>query len=313
MSSAEAPGREWERASRAVSSFARNSGETVRCSRTWLAVRGSTAIGRTGTSSAGATDGASLTPSGRRGSSGRTWSVPTLGARPTWDAEATGAGTVVTTVRAGGEATGQSSAAMTAASCLERRKKRGSTSARFSGVRTLESEAMVVRHRRPSLKGSRISGKRWMSVAAVMRKKAAALESPSSRWRKGKRPEWPSSSHPRRWSNSARAARKSAMACCSWRRREARRAARARLSVRFMREIIARPISRPVRRAGRPAGARGSRGGRSSRRSPSTWPSGRAARAGAASGGAPGRGRLARPDRVKRKPLNTQAGRQDSR
>ncbi len=161
---------------------------------------------------------------------------------------------------------------------------------------------MVVRQSRPSLKGSRISGKRWMSVAAVMRKKAAALESPSSRWRKGKRPEWPSSSQPRRWSNSARAARKSAMAWCSWRRREARRAARARLSVRSMREIIARPISRPVRRAGRPAGARRSRGGRSSRRSPSTWPSRRAARAGAASGGAPGRGRLARPDDVKRNP-----------
>ena len=157
-STAEAPGREWERASRAASSFSRNSGGTVRWSRTWLAVRGSTAIGRTGTGSAGATDGASLTPSGRPGSSGRTWSVPTLGARPTWDAEATGAGTVVTTVREGGEATGQSSAAMTAASCLERRKKRGSTSARFSGVSTLESEAMVVRHRRPSLKGSRISG-----------------------------------------------------------------------------------------------------------------------------------------------------------
>ncbi len=115
--------------------------------------------------------------------------MPTLGARPTWDAEATGAGTVVTTVREGGEATGQSSAAMTAASCLERRKKRGSTSARFSGVSTFASEAMVVKQRRPSLKGSRISGKRWMSEAAVMRKKAAALESPSSRWRKGKRPE----------------------------------------------------------------------------------------------------------------------------
>ena len=62
--------------------------------------------------------------------------------------------TVVTTVRVGGEGSGQSSAAMAAASCLERRKNLGRTSARFSGVSTFESEAMEVMQMRPSRRGA---------------------------------------------------------------------------------------------------------------------------------------------------------------
>jgi hypothetical protein len=80
-----------------------------------------------------------------------------------------GIGTVVTTVLRGTREAGESSAATARASCLERWKKRGRTSVRFSGVIALESAWMAVMHKRPSRRGATISGYRWISSAATFR------------------------------------------------------------------------------------------------------------------------------------------------
>jgi hypothetical protein len=134
--------------------------------------------------------------------------------------------------------TGGVRAAETAfASCFEQWKKRGRTSAQFWGVITFASSTTAVMHRRPSRRGSTISGKRCTRSAAVLRKYEAAFESPSSRLRNGKSPLYPSSSHRRFASKSASASRKSAMAARSWRSRPASRFVRSRAFV--MRAIIA--------------------------------------------------------------------------
>jgi hypothetical protein len=73
------------------------------------------------------------------------------------------------TVRAGGRSSGISSATSSRASSLDRWKNRGSTSVRFSGVRTFATSKMVERHMRPPLSGSTTSGMRWISAAAVAR------------------------------------------------------------------------------------------------------------------------------------------------
>jgi hypothetical protein len=48
-------------------------------------------------------------------------------------------------------------------------KNCGSTSPRFSGVRTFASSATLLKQRRPSRSGSITAGKRWMISAAVFR------------------------------------------------------------------------------------------------------------------------------------------------
>ncbi len=84
-------------------------------------------------------------------------------------AVAAGAATGVTTVRSGGAGQGWSAAETSFASDLDRWKNRGRTSEAFSGVRTFESSATVVKHRRPSRSGSTAAGYFWMSSAALFR------------------------------------------------------------------------------------------------------------------------------------------------
>ncbi len=72
-------------------------------------------------------------------------------------------------MRRGGAGSGASSAATALASCLEQRRKRGRTSARFSGVSTLASSTTLVMQSSPARSGSTTSGKRWTSSAAVFR------------------------------------------------------------------------------------------------------------------------------------------------
>jgi hypothetical protein len=83
------------------------------------------------------------------------------------EAAAERTGTMI--VRGGGRSTGISSATSSRASSLDRWKNRGSTSVRFSGVRTFAISKMVERQRRPFLSGSMTSGMRWISAAAVAR------------------------------------------------------------------------------------------------------------------------------------------------
>jgi hypothetical protein len=75
----------------------------------------------------------------------------------------------VTTVRIGGAGTGRISATTAFASCLEVPKKRGRTSALFSGVMTFETSTIVERLSRPSRRGSMTFGYFWISSAAVFR------------------------------------------------------------------------------------------------------------------------------------------------
>jgi hypothetical protein len=84
---------------------------------------------------------------------------------------AIGAGirTPVTTVLRGTTSTGRISTATCSASCRERPKNRGSTSARFSSVSTRASTTTVVRHSRPSRIGSTMSGNRATSRVATWR------------------------------------------------------------------------------------------------------------------------------------------------
>jgi hypothetical protein len=77
--------------------------------------------------------------------------------------------TAVTTSRCGAASAGRSSAETAFASVLESWKNRGSTSPLFSGVMTFASSTTLVRHKRPSRRGSMISGYRWISSAAVFR------------------------------------------------------------------------------------------------------------------------------------------------
>ena len=74
-----------------------------------------------------------------------------------------------TMVRVGGAWAGRISATTSFASRFEVPKNRGRTSTRFSGVMTFETSTMVERFRRPSRRGSTISGYFWMSSAAVFR------------------------------------------------------------------------------------------------------------------------------------------------
>jgi hypothetical protein len=78
-------------------------------------------------------------------------------------------GAVVTTARIGRESTGDSSAEMAFASWREEWKKRGRTSARFSGVMTLASSTTLVMQSLPSWRGATTSGYRWTRSAAVFR------------------------------------------------------------------------------------------------------------------------------------------------
>jgi hypothetical protein len=108
--------------------------------------------------SASAVDDAELLPLDR-------WAL----SRPPRPGVADAAGSAVTTLRSGGAETGWSSATTSFASRREVPKNRGSTSARFSGVITFASSVTVARLRRPSRRGSTISGYRWMGSAAVFR------------------------------------------------------------------------------------------------------------------------------------------------
>jgi hypothetical protein len=109
-------------------------------------------------------------------------------------------------------------------------RKRGSTPASFSGVRTRDSSPTTVKQSRPSRSADSTLGNRGSSRAAACRYQAALLERPSSRVRKAKRLACPSRSQPRRRSKSARASRKSAAASCSRRNSRARSSRRARAS-----------------------------------------------------------------------------------
>ena len=75
----------------------------------------------------------------------------------------------MTTSRLGTTAAGQISTATAFASCFDRWKNLGRTSALFSGVMTLASSTTVVMHNLPSRKGATTSGNSWMSRAATFR------------------------------------------------------------------------------------------------------------------------------------------------
>jgi len=60
-------------------------------------------------------------------------------------------------------------AATAIASRFDRWKNLGNVSFRFSGVSTFASGTMLVMHKRPSRRGSTISGNRCTSFAAVCR------------------------------------------------------------------------------------------------------------------------------------------------
>jgi hypothetical protein len=75
----------------------------------------------------------------------------------------------VTTVLLGTTAAGLISTATCFASCFEQWKNFGSTSARFASVMTFASWTMLVRHNRPSRRGSATSGNRATSRAATFR------------------------------------------------------------------------------------------------------------------------------------------------
>jgi len=75
----------------------------------------------------------------------------------------------VTTSRRGITAAGQISTAIAVASCVDRSKNWGRTTALFSGVMTRASSSTTVMHNFPSRRGSTISGYLWTSCAATFR------------------------------------------------------------------------------------------------------------------------------------------------
>ena len=89
----------------------------------------------------------------------------------------------MTTSRLGITAAGRIAAATAFAWRFDMWKKRGRVSSRFSGVITRANSTMLVMQSLPSRRGSTTSGKRWMSLAATLRKCAAPSESCSSRCR----------------------------------------------------------------------------------------------------------------------------------
>jgi hypothetical protein len=89
----------------------------------------------------------------------------------------------VTTSRLGIAAAGRMAAATAFACRFDMWKNWGMVSVRFSGVITRASSTMLVMQSLPSRSGSTTSGKRWMSLAATLRKCAAPSESRSSRCR----------------------------------------------------------------------------------------------------------------------------------
>ena len=78
-------------------------------------------------------------------------------------------GNSVTTSRLGTTAAGQISTATALASCFDRWKNSGMTSALFSGVMTLASWTTLVMQSLPARSGSTTSGNRWMRWAATFR------------------------------------------------------------------------------------------------------------------------------------------------
>ena len=128
-----------------------------------LAVSGSTLIG-----GAGLAAGSGLV---RGVSSGRN------------SARSTSGRTTVTTSLLGITAAGRIAAATAFACRFDMWKNWGRVTARFSGVITRASSTMLVMQSLPSRSGSTTSGKRWMSLAATLRKCAAPSESRSSRCR----------------------------------------------------------------------------------------------------------------------------------
>jgi len=174
ISSAEAPGWEWESEARAFSIFSRNRFGTVTWSRRRSAVSGSATARSFGAGGAGACDimaGGGRAELAWGSSASRTGLASAEEGMAASSTCATGAGarTTVTTSRRGGASSGRISAATSAASRFERWKNRGRTSSKFSGVATFESSKTVVRHRRPSRRGSTTEGRRWTSSAAALR------------------------------------------------------------------------------------------------------------------------------------------------
>ena len=219
MSSTLAPGREWDRASRAASSFRRKSRETVTWRRLRSAVSGTASSRWSGARCcAGSLTGAEAASV----STGRSGSIASAGCAPSPGRTRTGR-TGVTTSRCGAASAGRISAATAMASRRDRWKNRGSTSVRFWGVITLANSKTVEMQSLPSRSGTSTSGYSWRRTAAVLRNWAAPAESPSSRTRKAKSEACPSSVQSWRRSKSARATRKSAMAPCSLASRSARR------------------------------------------------------------------------------------------
>jgi hypothetical protein len=281
--SSDAPGCEWESASRAVASFSRRRRETVMLTRARSASSGRTrgcsgpggarnrgaAKTRTGTgvdearTAAGAGAASIATGLGREGDRSPSRDPPkstsdvrntppvyeSVAAASHRDAPAADdsarcgavfaggfaapgtASEVTRNARRGGFSTGRSAVATNAASRADFPKNRGTTSAAFSGVRTLASSMTEDRQRSPLRSAASTAGYAWMSPAAVFRYCAAPAESLSSRRRKSKRLGYPSSTHLRSRSKPARAMRNSASAWCSRRRRSARWAVASRAVV----------------------------------------------------------------------------------
>jgi len=78
-------------------------------------------------------------------------------------------GSSVTTSRRGITVAGQIATATALASCFDRWKNCGMTSALFSGVMTLASWTTLVMQSFPARSGSASSGNRWMRWAATFR------------------------------------------------------------------------------------------------------------------------------------------------
>jgi hypothetical protein len=145
----------WDCPALAFFSKAMKVGLTVTCIRVSCWVSGSTTVLRT--------SGRGLAPSGWVRSSSTGWTKTGAGS--------TGArsGPTVTTVLLGTTSAGSNSAATCFASCFERWKNRGITSARFSGVITLASWGTFETQSRPSRSGSAISGNSPTNRAATWR------------------------------------------------------------------------------------------------------------------------------------------------
>ena len=80
-----------------------------------------------------------------------------------------GRDTSVTTSRLGTTAAGQISTAIAFASCFDRWKNWGKTTALFSGVMTRATSSTTVMHNLPSRRGSTISGYLWTRCVATLR------------------------------------------------------------------------------------------------------------------------------------------------